>query len=692
MPINVPLPQMALYAGFAAGALGLLSIVESRVGAIAAPLLHALHGAWLVAIVGAAFLGLVFRRDQPRLLWPTLAVNAVGVLFFWWFDAASGGASKEADPLAFINRLYLPALFLVLSLVLFILTFRIGFAPYALFALCAGVMLGINFDSTAIGIAAFAALGTLMAVVNYIVQLLLDHHHDFSRAIREWRNTRRGESSTLPQAEQLPVRKVVWIWGFALVLTVAGGVLNYWIQSELTAAAYRAESGEGRKLIIKNPKVADRDRDLEEDVRHTIQTHRTRTKIAFVLDLQDVDLDTRAKLETFPRKLTDSFAKLRPPVLDSGRPCEGLKFKLGSIRTPCRHAIDAGNGTVQGAFNKRQEAFNQLVTRTAVETETERVRRLREAHASGLKLIDDIFDDLQGTADAAFLAATIMSGLSYLMLVCALVAAAQMVLGRAIYREHKPQVAPSQEQPFRLPGSGDSQPLALVDSPVMDLTDQSDPQNPARKVSNIQDWYVNLRIARRGEGTHMCVSMPKPFECFLQRLLTARLIMTRVAMQTALHTNHPPQISVPGDHNLVRIRIKKDQQVCFRMRDLAAFTTDVTFRSIYTTYVGAHFLGLGTFYGVAEGEGGHLILQSDGEQVQPSTKGDSTPAVNLLAWDRAHEFALAQNLSVSGVWFNDPSLKLRSASGCAVLDESCASRFPLASRIWRLFRYLVLPV
>jgi len=694
MPINVPLPRMALYAGFAAGALGLLSIVESRVGASAAPLLHALHGAWLVAIVGAALLGLVFRRDRPRLLWPTLAVNAVGVLFFWWFDAASGGASKEADPLAFINRLYLPALFLVLSLVLFILAFRIGLAPYALFALCAGVMLGINFDSTAVGIAAFAALGALMAVINYIVQLLLDHHRDFSRAIREWHNRRRAESSTLPQAEQLPVRKVVWIWGFALLLTLAGSFLNYWIQSELTEAVYRVEYRKGLTLIRKDYRIAPRDRDLEHDVRFSIQAYREETKNDFQIDLDRVRWDTKAKLETFPTILTDTFAKMRPPVLDTGRPCDGFKFKYGSVRTPCRNLVSAGNDTVQGGFNKRQDAFNQFVTKTAVKTEDERQQRLEEARVHGLKLIDEFFADLQRTADAAFLAARVLSGLSYLMLLGALVAAAQMVLGRAIYREHTPQVAPSQEQPFQLPGSGASQTLALVDSPVMDLSDQSDPEHPTRKVADkdIQDWYVSLRIARRGEGTHMCVSMPKPFECFLQRLLTARLIVTRVAMQTALHTNHPPQISVPGDHNLVRIRIKKGQQVCFRMRDLAAFTTDVTFRSIYTTYVGAHFLGLGTFYGVAEGEGGHLILQSDGEQVQLSAKGASTPAVNLLAWDRAHEFALAQNLSVSGVWFNDPSLKLRSASGCAVLDESCAPRFPLASRIWRLFRYLVLPV
>ncbi|TXL70882.1 hypothetical protein FHP25_32715 [Vineibacter terrae] len=689
MPLKVRLPQMPLYAGFAAGALGLLGIIESYTGVVSVPLLYTLRGAWLGAIGGAVALGVVFRRHQPGLLWPTIAISAIGIVFFWVFDGTGASATPATDPIAFVNRLYLPALFLVLSLVLFIFTFRIGLAAYALFALCVGLMLAINFDSAAIGIGAFATFGALMAVINYIVQLVLDHRHDFCRALRDWRQNR-----TLPGTGQPSLWRLVWIWGFAFLLTLTGALFNYRIQSELTEAAYKIEYKDGVTVIRKDYRIAVQDRDLEHDMRFSIQAYRADNREAFEIDLERVRWATKANIETFPQTLTDSFAKLRPPVLDSGRPCNGFKFKLGSVRTPCRNLVNSGNGAVQGEFNKRQEVFNKFVAKTAVKTESERQQRLEEARALGLKLIDEFFDDLQRTADAAFLATHILSGLSYLMLAGALVAAAQMVLGRAIYREQEPQIAPSREQTFRLPGGGPSQNLSLVHSPVMYLTDQSDPEYPEAKVADkdIQDWYVSLRIARRGEGTQMCLSMPDPHRCFLQRLLTARLIVTRIAMQSALHTNDPPQISVPGDHNLVRIRIKKGQQVCFRMRDLAAFTTGVTFRSIYTTYIGAHFLGLGTFYGVAEGEGGHLVLQSDGEQVQLSAKGDSTPAVNLLAWDRAHEFSLAQKLSVSGVWFNDPSLKLRSASGCAVLDESCAPRFPLASRIWRLFRYLVLPV
>jgi hypothetical protein len=169
-------------------------------------------------------------------------------------------------------------------------------------------------------------------------------------------------------------------------------------------------------------------------------------------------------------------------------------------------------------------------------------------------------------------------------------------------------------------------------------------------------------------------------------------------------------IQVETGTSILVVTLVPGQQVVFRMDSLLGFSSGVTLKTAYSTHAGLFFLGLGSFYHYAEGDG-HIALLANGGWSRPAKKDEEAFASNLLAWDRRAKFGLAHLKETTdddkdheieakaaglasrsvGHWFSQSQLILSSKDGAIMLDNSKTVIDGYGRHALRLFRYLVLP-
>ena len=333
---------------------------------------------------------------------------------------------------------------------------------------------------------------------------------------------------------------------------------------------------------------------------------------------------------------------------------------------------------------------------SAVDKAETQARKLREAgklaeaelQRVGKEVLHDTYQNYRRLAGAIFALLFALSVVSFVVLASAIVGGFNLVLGRLVFDPRLTQEDKSSQTKitFRLnPEDGDAEALNFESVDDLKLRDEK---------RNVETWFVSFYATRMGAGTHMRLSVPQPSALFFQRLLTGRLLMTRVDVSVVTKQEsgepHNPRISAPGDLKVVCINVKRGQEVVFHVGEMLAFSDGISLQSIYTAHVAAHLLGLGSFYSVAAGEG-YLVLLSEGARVRKVNKWLSLPPDSLLAWDRRTEFSLAQEVTLAGVWFNDPSVISNSGFGAGIVDEGRAGSPGLFNRFLRLVRYLFMP-
>lgn len=671
--------ESSLWVGVAAGACALWTIslrLLDTSGALA--VLSTLAAALL-----ASTLAVLFRKR----MWVAVLVSAIAFILAALYSARErahvdamlrehGQFSGYADE----STLALIVATIMLSI------YRMSAYPYLVLAIGSGYVFFELLGTWLGGILGFAATALILGFLNYFVQLIVDHQHEMVDVPRRW-------VLGLNLAE---LGRTLYIWLFAVIFIVGGLALNQIAQERLRIAIYQTG------VIIRDvgASAKDLDRDLESDVLHTIE----QARIADVRAYLRMMADTRAFGETawqeFPFQTELFIESQRPGDLDSHEACKNAQTRvLGksvTFRSMCRDVVNGVNGLVQSSFETTKTKLVDLATDKTAASEDEKYRMLADVQQQGIDAINAGYSRSRSLAAALFMLLSAYIWVGYLAVLCGMVAALQLVVGRVIFHDQMISSSASKSKQ-----SESSQRFCLDAEAARDAAEKLDFSKEhefslsakAKDEFSPDYWYLSAGTARRGVGTHMFLWLPQFWRCFFQRLFSRRLLMTRVAMRNvrALQGTTSACISVPGDCQLVPIKIGPNQSVVFRMRDLVAFSNGVKFRSIYTTYVGAYFLGLGAFYSVAEG-GGKIILKSDGQQIVGSARGTSVPSVNLLAWDRRSEFGLAQSLGIFGVWFNDPNIVTCSVRRSAIIDEGSASRFPLALRFWRLMRYLFVPV
>lgn len=618
--------------------------------------------------------GLVFfirkRLDLTMRAWTLAAVFALSVFF----------VDLHTVPRAL-------QLAVVTAVILLTLTYlRIGLLPYVVLALGGGVLVGDIMGNWGYGFAATALFGGLLFVANYLVQLVLDHRHERDRI--------------LLLADSLPTRKIVVLtllfWLPSAMLIAAGIWINWQVQTKIKDAVYVSE------LIERShaPTGASGQSELERDVYYTIDVRELRAQQNFASDLAVAQQKGDFEAAKFPGLVSASFEKARPPGIDERKACQGAELKakilgkqrrLGSFKGLCRNMLRAVENMVMTTYNRSRAAAEQYTS--------EKIQKLRttgrEAEADfaqiGKEAIKANFDRYRKLAAAVFVMMLAFSLLSYLMLVGALVGGFNIVLGRLLFDASLPphKSRKTASVAFRLdPRDGDATELSFKPYNSLKLRELSEGRD------DIACWFVSFDAMRVGAGTHMRLWSPQPHQSVLQRVLSRRYLMTKVAILdeevAAATVENEPTISSPGDLKLICIEIENGQEVVFHMGEMIAFTNEVRLSSVYTAHVATHLLGLGSFYSVASGSG-YLVLRSEGADVRKVKRGLSIPPATLLAWDRRTEFTLAQQRSLAGVWFNDPSVISSSEDGVGILDEGRAGGTGLWQRLWRLFRYLFMP-
>ena len=565
---------------------------------------------------------------------------------------------------------------LAAALPLMLTYLRIGAAWYALLAAFCGGVVGYASHDPLVAFASALGLAGLFFVTNYLVQLVIDHQYE-KRQFVEFRS--------MLNLKQITGRTMMfWIPSAALVLI--GILINSIIQDEIVNAIRKTGW-----IMVAPAEVDMAGRSgLERDVFYTLDQREKLDLQALSRTLKKTQISIDQQLAQFPKDVSDGIEAVRPKPIDDAAGCGGavVSFKvvgktirLASFRGICQGIIRSIQTMMMSAFDRAKAA---AVAKAEKET---RVLRQRGADIEatlqtlGSDNVRDIYAKQRATAGAVFMFLLILSVVSYITLGGALIGGFNLVFGRLLFDKN---VGAVKSQPplmtFRLdPNYGTASALDFQSYDELDLTDGGE-----------QSWFVCFQAMRIGTGTHMRLSLPQWTALFLQRLFSGRLFMTRVDIDNQAKSVHSPRIAAPGDLKLVRFHLEGQQEIVFHIGDLVAFSSKVDLKSVYTAHVAAHFLGLGSFYSVASGKG-YVVLLSEGARVKKANVGLSVPPATLLAWDRKMEFALAQQISFSGVWFNDPSVISHSAYGAGVLDEGRGGAPGFFNRLWRIIRYLFMP-
>lgn len=664
--------NICLYSAFLLVAYGFSAHIVGILDSQLLPVSHTQISLYILPSIAIIAMVLVFRNHITPAL-GALILSAVFALSVWSID------------LHMVPRIIQLAA-LTTALLLTLTYLRIGLPAYVALALGGGVLVGATMDDWGYGVAAAACFGGLLFVANYTVQLVLDHRQERSRLVL--------------LIDRLPKWKIagltILFWLPSATLVVAGMAINWQIQTKISDALYASNLIE-RSTVAAGSSARS---ELERDVYHTIDVRELEAQQRFAADLAAAQEKGDFELAKFPGLVSAGFEKARPPGIDEHKACQGAELtakilgkrrRLGSFKGLCRNMLRAVENMVMTTYDRSRTAGENYAGRKTEQWRTSGQKAESDFAQVGKDAIKVNFDRYRALAAAVFIMLLALSLLSYLTLTGALVGGFNIVLGRLLFdagpptRENRKTTALA----FRLdPLDGDATRLDYKPYNALKLRELSNDRN------DIKLWYVSFDAMRVGAGTHMRLSSPQPHRSILQRLVSRRYLMTKVAIRddevVNASTDNEPTISSPGDLKLICIKLERGQEVVFHMSEMIAFTNGVRLTSIYTAHLATHLLGLGSFYSVASGTG-YLVLLSEGADIRKVKRGLSFPPATLLAWDRRTEFTLAQQRSLAGVWFNDPSVISSSDDGVGILDEGRAGGTGLWQRLWRLFRYLFMP-
>ncbi|WP_377842044.1 hypothetical protein [Bosea sp. UC22_33] len=555
-----------------------------------------------------------------------------------------------------------------------LITARVGLIWFVLLCGLAGGIVGHATRDWELAAAGALASGLLFVAINYLVQLVTDHTNERAQLIKHRRDI----------SPKVIATSLAFYWLPTVALVALGMWVNNSIQIFGIQKVYDAQ------IVRKKPVEAGaKAPTLEDSVIYTLEQHRAEKQKEFLQKLSESSASAANASKVFPGVVAEQMELLRPGLIDTGR-CSGAKAKVWKFHIPlgwlCVMALDAANDGIQTSFvNAKAKAVARATEKAAKFSKVQTVAA-EEARKAGPELVDVFFDELTTSARYTFLIFNTLALVSYVFLAGGILGALNLTLGRILF-DHtlSPRKGRKSALAFRL--SDSAQPAKRLNFKSYHQVPLSAYAIPSK--GNV-DWYVAFQAMRAGPGTHMRTSAPCPASLLFSRVIARRYLMTKITVEPNYPNNNGPIISSPGDLKLILIELVDGQEVVFRVPDLLAFTSETTLGSTYTAHIATHLLGLGSFFATAKGPG-CIVLCSEGQQVHGLSNGTSVPAESLLCWDRRTEFTLGQELTVRGMWLNDPSVVGNSVADAAILDEGRASGTGLFRRIVKVVRYFFLP-
>ncbi|MHC2086602.1 AIM24 family protein [Methylobacterium sp. CM6244] len=569
------------------------------------------------------------------------------------------------------------------ALLMMVTYLRVGVPFYGSLAIASGILIAWRTGDPLVGLVGALSFGALLFCANYPIQMVLDHRNERERLQKIWRSIGLGG---------ILLRSVVYWLPSALL--VAGGV---WINSEIQTIIIRASYDSGMvEKIPESIKSESSRTEFEQDVYYTINKREIEARSRYEKSIKERINRGGVTLEQVPQVVKETLDLFKPSPVNVDAACSGAVLKVRGFRIGSAHGFCGGivrgiEASIVNIYERVRSSaigFTNRQVDQAIAAKKSTETALLEGGSEGIKRF---FDDIRTGTAATFLILLVISYVSYALLASALIGGYLLVVGRLLFnfkreKDGTPVINPVT---FRLDRNAKAA-TALSYATY----DQVNLKAVASVTGNMNTWYVSFGVTRIGDGTHMRLIVPQILELTVQRMINNLFFMTKIELKysdsDATASNHGPRISLPGDLKLVCIYLDGTQDVVFQVKEMAAFSNGVNLSSVYTTHVAAHFFGLGSFYAIASGRG-VLILRSDGSQVSNVEPNLSVTPPTLIAWDRRAEFSLAQQVSFSGIWFNDPSIVTTSTAGSAIADEGHTSGTGLLHRIGRLTRYLFMP-
>lgn len=554
---------------------------------------------------------------------------------------------------------YTLPLFIVVVATILVARYRKGPLPYVAFGVAIGAAAGFYADSLALGTAAAVASLLLFATVNYPIQLVLDHKREIGHTITLLSGLK-GFRFLIAAA--LP-------WSIALVFALAGMKMHEaWVGSA-RLGLYNSS------LILLDRNSSERF--LERDLLFTVNEARSAAQTDAVVELSRVSGSANEKLAEVPEIVDSAIISHRPSGVPD-RSCDGFATNVLFVSIPldalCRHLIWLGNVAIQNGFNHlRQQALS-----AAVHGRDSGLKHSGESAQDAAEttrvVLNAYFDKVERGVQAVFLFGRAASLTALIMLIGALMSAFLGALVRVLF-------ATESGFTFSLGQSQAAAAESMLYAPHKRL---------ALDAFGVRKWFVARSASRFGSGTCERVQMPQMGHCVIARLLTNRYLLTEVSTGKLDGANGQGPMLTSDTGQLVAIRIGRNQRVVFRMGTLIAFSDGVTLSARFSTHLSLFFLGLRRFYSSAHGSG--VIVLRSGPHVIQDSQGLSTPVGNLLAWDSRQSFSFDQAGGPLSMWINVPSVRLRSPHNLAVVHEAPGRGPSLVARVWRLLRFLFLPL
>jgi hypothetical protein len=191
------------------------------------------------------------------------------------------------------------------------------------------------------------------------------------------------------------------------------------------------------------------------------------------------------------------------------------------------------------------------------------------------------------------------------------------------------------------------------------------------------------------EGIAPSITLPQPFSCILNRVVSGVYLMNRANTARAKEGR---VVFKTGDvRQLVEWHLREGEQVIFHFKDFIAADTAVTFSTLISFRIPTLLMGR-LVYRVARGPG-RLILRTDGaaETIDGDDAVLSKPVHRVVAWSRAARFKLEAEQSFADIYLSDVHVKMTPGDRVIFVAEAGDKRH-VGTGAARFLKTFLLPI
>jgi len=165
-------------------------------------------------------------------------------------------------------------------------------------------------------------------------------------------------------------------------------------------------------------------------------------------------------------------------------------------------------------------------------------------------------------------------------------------------------------------------------------------------------WYL-LNDRRMTPNTHGNICLPKWSALTFRRMFSRKLFTQKF---TQIEDGRKFGVNAAHDMQFVRIDLRPDEKIYFRVKNLVAFTDNISLKTELNTKLAA-FLQFRTLYPTAHGPGS-IILSLEGgySGILPDARDIGASPFDLVAFDMKGKFRLQSKINMANIYFGGYSI------------------------------------